>query len=299
MKPFNIFQVQRWSVHDGDGIRTTVFFKGCPLRCKWCANPESWLQKLEIMFYPQKCTQCGRCLAVCKHNAIVQRPDGKIHFVRENCVYCRKCLPVCLVGARKCIGESVTVDDGMHMIRKDCIFYQESGGGVTFSGGEPFMQSDTLRQLVKACQEIGIDTAVETSAYFDFKENRDIIAAFDTIFIDLKHMDDKAHRLLTGVSNQKILENIIEISKVHHNVILRVPIIAEVNATTENMHNMCQFLQAHTKVQQVELLPYHTLGQHKMEALGIDVEAYKTPAEADIRNLEAIIVSYGFTVIHF
>ena len=299
MKTFNIFQVQRWSIHDGDGIRSTVFFKGCPLRCKWCANPESWYQKLEIMVYEQKCTNCKSCLAVCEHGSITQSAAGNLQFDHAKCVYCRKCLAVCARGARKQIGESVTVEAVMQMICKDCIFYQESGGGVTFSGGEPFMQSSYLRQLVLQCQAMGIDTAVETSAYFDFAENQDIIAALDAIFIDIKHMDDEIHQALTGVSNQKILENIVQISKLHQNIIIRVPLITEVNATQKNIRAMCEFLKNETNIKQIELLPYHTLGQHKMEALGIAVEAYTTPTEETIKSLEKIIQSHELTVVKF
>jgi pyruvate formate lyase activating enzyme len=299
MKAFNIFQVQRWSIHDGDGIRSTVFFKGCPLRCKWCANPESWYQKLEIMVYEQKCTNCKSCLAVCEHGAITQSAAGNLQFDHAKCVHCLKCLAVCKYGARKQIGEIVTVEAVMQMIRKDCIFYQESGGGVTFSGGEPFMQSEFLRQLVLQCQAMGIDTAVETSAYFDFAENQDIIVALDAIFIDIKHMDDEIHQVLTGVSNQKILENIVQISKLHQNIIIRVPLIAEVNASEKNIRAMCEFLKNETNIKQIELLPYHTLGQHKMEALGIGVEAYTTPTEETIKSLEKIIQSHELTVVKF
>ncbi|MBP2630989.1 MAG: cutD 2, partial [Firmicutes bacterium] len=256
MKTFNIFQVQRWSVHDGDGIRSTVFFKGCPLRCKWCANPESWYQKLEIMVYEQKCTNCKSCLTVCEHGAITQSTEGNLQFDHAKCVYCQKCLAVCARGARKQIGEAVTVEAVMQIIRKDCIFYQESGGGVTFSGGEPFMQSSYLRLLISQCQAMGIDTAVETSAYFDFAENQDIITALDAIFIDIKHMDDEIHQALTGVSNQKILENIVQISKLHQNIIIRVPLITEVNATEKNIRAMCEFLKNETNIKQIELLPY-------------------------------------------
>lgn len=299
MKTFNIFQLQRWSIHDGEGIRSTVFFKGCPLRCKWCANPESWYQKLEIMVYEQKCTNCKSCLTVCEHGAITQSAVGNLQFDHAKCVYCQKCLAVCARGARKHIGEAVTVEAVMQMIRKDCIFYQESGGGVTFSGGEPFMQSSYLRQLILQCQAMGIDTAVETSAYFDFAENQDIITALDAIFIDIKHMDDEIHQALTGVSNQKILENIVQISKLHQNIIIRVPLITEVNATEKNIRAMCEFLKNETNIKQIELLPYHTLGQHKMEALGIAVEVYTTPTEETIKSLEKIIQSHELTVVKF
>ncbi|MBP2629752.1 MAG: cutD 2 [Firmicutes bacterium] len=299
MKTFNIFQLQRWSIHDGDGIRSTVFFKGCPLRCKWCANPESWYQKLEIMVYQKKCTNCKRCLAVCAHGAITQSASGKLQFDRDKCAYCQKCIAVCVPRARKQIGETVTLEGVMQMIRKDCIFYQESGGGVTFSGGEPFMQSSYLRQLVLQCQAMGIDTAVETSAYFDFAENQDIIANLDAMFIDIKHMDDEIHHAYTGVHNQKILENIIKISKIHQNITIRVPLIAEVNASEKNIRAMCEFLKNETTIKQIELLPYHMLGEHKMEALGIVVKEYTTPTEEEIKNLEQMIEAYDLSVVKF
>lgn len=298
MKTFNIFQVQRWSVHDGEGIRSTVFFKGCPLRCKWCANPESWYNKVEIMVYQEKCTNCKKCLSVCKHGAIIL-VEGKITVDREKCMHCQACLAVCPNGARKRIGETVTVEQLMKVLRKDSIFYQESGGGVTFSGGEPFMQSDILRQLVMQCQSIGIDTAVETSGYFDVAENQDIIENLDAMFIDIKHMDSTVHQRYTGIGNQKILENIVAIAKINKNIVIRVPLIEEVNATERNIHALCVFMKAYTDIERIELLPYHALGEHKLAALGEAVIGFTTPCEEKIATLEKIIKSYRLMPVSF
>ncbi|WP_084578199.1 glycyl-radical enzyme activating protein [Sporomusa malonica] len=254
MKPCsgNIFQIQRWSLHDGEGIRSTIFFKGCPLRCKWCSNPESWNGNPEV----------------------------------------------CPTGARKTIGSTVTVEDVLKVVKRDAVFYRESGGGVTFSGGEPFAQPEFLRQLTAACSQLGIDTAVETSGYFDFEQVKDIFEQLDCVFVDIKHMDDEVHKKMTGVSNRKILENIKQISRMHPNTIVRVPFIEEVNANEQNIKAMCEYL-SHTRVVGVELLPYHDFGQSKYSAMGIQGQDFTTPAAAKIDDAKRIIADYGICIVDF
>lgn len=295
----NIFQIQRWSIHDGEGIRSTVFLKGCPLRCKWCANPESWNNAPEVLFFREQCSGCGRCVQVCSTGAI-ETENGTINgFARERCGGCFECCTVCPTGARKKIGSTVTVEDVLKVIKRDAIFYRESGGGVTFSGGEPFAQPEFLRQLVASCSRLGLDTAVETCACFDWDRVKDIFELLDCVFVDIKHMDDQVHKELTGVGNLRILENIASISRVHPKTIVRVPLIEGVNAGEQNIRKMCEFLRQNTRVEGVEILPYHDFGVSKYRAVGVEGQTFTAPDADKIENIKKIILDYGISVLDF
>ena len=299
MKPCNIFQLQRLSVNDGEGIRTTVFFKGCALRCQWCANPESWAFDAQLMFFPHKCTGCGNCVTVCKQEANVRNNDGAINFISSNCINCGECLACCPADARQVMGEELTIDAVMTQLKKDYIFYLESGGGVTFSGGEPFLHPEYLRLLNARCHQLGINTAVESCAYFDFAACQDIIANMDQIFFDLKIMDSAKHKQYTGVTNERILANIEAASKINDNIFVRVPVITGVNDSDENMSALAKFLLAKTSITRVELLPYHKLGLEKMTALGMPAVVFETPSEAKMEELNSLLVREGMTIVSF
>lgn len=300
MKPCSgtIFQIQRWSIHDGEGVRSTVFLKGCPLRCQWCANPESWKGNPEVVFFQEKCTGCNRCLTVCKEGAIT-KGEPSPYFDRAKCCCSTKCCEVCPTGARKLIGSTATVDAVLKVIKRDAVFYRESGGGVTFSGGEPFAQPEFLRQLVTACSRLGIDTAVETSGYFEWEQVKDIFENLDCVFIDIKHMDDMRHRELTGVGNGKILKNIALISRMHPYTIVRVPLLAEVNANGQNINAMCEYLKKYTRVKGVELLPYHDFGESKYRAVGTQGRKFTTPDAATMANMKKIISDHSIPIVDF
>lgn len=295
----NIFQIQRWSVHDGEGIRSTVFLKGCPLRCKWCANPESWNGEPEVLFFRERCTGCGHCVEACPSAAVSLGADNKCDFDREKCVGCGKCCEVCPSGARKMAGTAATVDDVLKVIKRDAIFYRESGGGVTFSGGEPFAQPEFLRQLVSACKRLGVDTAVETCGQFSWKQVADIVELLDCVFVDIKHMDDAVHKALTRVGNRKILENIKLISQANPNTIVRVPLIEGVNTSEQNIREMCEFLRRDTRVDAVELLPYHDIGTSKYAAAGASAQAFAVPDAATIEKIGKQISTYGIRIVDF
>ena len=299
MKPCNIFQLQRLSVNDGEGIRTTVFFKGCALRCQWCANPESWAFDAQLMFFPHKCTGCGNCVTVCKQEANVRNNDGAINFISSNCINCGECLACCPADARQVMGEELTIDEVMTQLKKDYIFYLESGGGVTFSGGEPFLHPEYLRLLNARCHQLGINTAVESCAYFDFAACQDIIANIDQLFFDLKIMDSARHKQYTGVTNERILANIEAASKINDNIFVRVPVITGVNDSDENMSALAKFLLAKTSITRVELLPYHKLGLEKMTALGMPAVVFETPSEAKMEELNSLLVREGMTIVSF
>ena len=235
---------------------------------------------------------------VCPQQAIFQA-DGKIQFDRTKCNGCGKCASVCPTGARKLLGETVSAAELVRRLARDAVFYRESGGGVTFSGGEPFMQPEFLRELVFACKRQGIDTAVETSGFFELEPVKDIIEALDFIFIDLKVVNSQQHQNWTGTENERILANIAAISKLNQEVVVRVPLMEEVNSSEENMEALCEFLQAETKVKGVELLTYHNLGQNKYQAIGSQSEDFTAPSEEKIALLKQKITDHGITVFDF
>jgi pyruvate formate lyase activating enzyme len=301
MKPCKgtIFQIQRWSVNDGEGIRSTVFFKGCPLRCQWCANPEAWNNQPEVLFFAEKCSGCGRCAQVCNSGAATMSAGNKSEFDRVKCNACFQCCTVCPTGARKKMGSTVAAEEVLKVIKRDAVFYRESGGGVTFSGGEPFAQATFLRQLVIACSRLGIDTAVETCGFYEWEPVKDIFEYLDCVFVDIKHMDDEIHKKLTGAGNRRILENIALISQINANTIVRVPLMEEVNANEQNIRRMCEFLQKNTRVAGVELLPYHDFGEAKYSAVGAKSQAFTVPGAAKMEELKQIITSYGIHIVDF
>lgn len=299
MKPCSIFQLQRLSVNDGDGIRTTVFFKGCVLRCQWCANPESWSFEPQVMFFPHKCSGCGICVAVCKQGANTRDDNGSIVFHSEKCISCGECIANCPNNARQLMGQELTIENVIIEVKKDYIFYQESGGGVTFSGGEPFLHPEYLRQLNNECHRLGINTAVESCGYFDFAACRDIVANIDQIFFDIKIMDSDKHKKYTGQDNALILANIAAASQINSNIIVRVPVISGINDGDGNMLAMCSFLKEKTAIRKVELLPYHKLGFEKMAALGIAAREFATPSEEKMKHLQELLVGEGLEVVSF
>ena len=300
MKPCsgNIFQIQRWSINDGEGIRSTVFFKGCPLRCKWCANPESWNSKSEVMYSLRRCRGCGRCAQVCNSGAITMK-EGAFEFERKKCIACFNCCKCCPTGSRKQVGSEMSVAEVLHIINRDAVFYRESGGGVTFSGGEPFVQDKFLRQLVTACKQVGIDTAVETCGYYPWEPVQDIFEQVDCVFMDIKHMDDKEHKRLTGVGNRKILKNIAAASRVNPSVIVRIPLIEGTNTGDQHIKEICEFLSWETKIKGIEILPYHDFGQIKFGDMGAEAHTFISPSPEKISETKKIIAGYGIDILDF
>ncbi len=299
MRPCNIFQLQRLSVNDGEGIRTTVFFKGCHLRCQWCANPESWRFEEELMFLPHKCVGCGACIAVCPRKANWRDTEGKVHFRRSSCTLCGACLAKCPAGARQPMGKAMSVEEVVKEIKKDFLFYMESGGGVTFSGGEPYLHAEYLRELVAACHRLGIDTCTESCGYFDFETVKDIIADMDALFFDIKIMDSEKHKHYTGQGNEMILENISKASAINPRITVRVPVIEGVNDDDGNMHALCRFLTEKTSIRRVELLTYHKLGLEKMTALGMLAHVFAPPSDARLESLKEILAGYGIENVSY
>jgi len=291
-----VFNIQRYSIHDGPGIRTTVFLKGCPLNCWWCQNPESQLSGQEMIFWEDRCISCGACSTICPSGAI-QMKDGIPVTEKEKCILCGKCIEKCPALAREMIGKKLTTEEVIKEIEKDLIFYEESGGGVTFSGGEPLGQSEFLEGLLNGCKDKKIHTAVDTSGYISWGILNKIHPKVDLFLYDLKIMDSKKHKKYTGVSNEIILENLKKLSSVHHNIFVRFPVIPGINDDYQNIKKMGEFLYS-LKIAQVNLLPYHYMGIDKYRRLGRTYKLVTTqpPSEEKLSEVSAILSKFNLNV---
>lgn len=277
-----IFNIQKYSIHDGPGIRTTVFLKGCPLHCQWCHNPESQGMMEQLMFYPDRCIGCRRCVAVCPHEAIqFSSAAGSLSFQREKCWDCGACAGVCVSGARELAGRNISVEEVIAEVEKDRIFYDESGGGVTLSGGEPLMQPQFLRDLLEQCRKRDFHTTVETCGLANADLLKEISSRVDLFFYDLKLMDAARHEAYTGVGNGQILANLRLLADIQANVIVRIPVLPGINTDEENIRQSGEFVASLKRVKEVHLLPYHKGGMEKYKRLGL---SYRLPEMAPPEN---------------
>ena len=259
----NIFDIERSSLYDGPGIRTTVFFKGCNLNCRWCHNPESKLKKPQLMYYKNKCVSCSACFQVCENNAVLS--DFSVD--RSKCVSCGKCASECFSGARKFCGGLKTVNEVFEIINEDAVFYKNSGGGVTFSGGEPMLQVDFLVEVANMCKKAGISVAVDTAGDVPFESFLKIIPLVDIILFDVKCITEDLHVKGVGSSNKRILENLTKLSSLSgFDIIVRTPIIPNFNDGEIEQNKIDNFVKK-LRVIKHEKLPYHELGVSKIEAL--------------------------------
>lgn len=261
-----IFEVKRFAVHDGDGIRTTVFFKGCPLRCIWCHNPEGLEMKPRLAYFEHKCIGCGECALVCSAGAHVMTAEGHI-FDREKCVSCGKCAENCIGEALTLYGKTVAVDELLPLLSEDREFYENSGGGVTLSGGECLMQADFCAELLRLLKAEGISTAVDTCGFVS-RENLDKVIPYADVFLyDIKAVDEKVHKRLTGISNAVILENLRYLDSLGKAIEVRIPYVPECNS--DQMEKISELLSGLKNVRKVRVLPYHNYASHKYAALGM------------------------------
>ncbi len=270
-----IFDIERNSYVDGPGIRTTVFFKGCNLHCAWCHNPESQSPKKEMLFYKNKCMGCGKCKEKCP-NAL------------EKCNLCGRCTIYCPQDAREICGKEYTVDEVLREIIKDKAFYENSGGGVTFSGGECMLQIDFLQEILKLCKEDGIHTAVDTAGHVPYEYFERILPYTDLFLYDVKCMDDERHKQFVGVSNGRILGNLRKVLGIGAPIFVHIPVIPSVNDTEEEMQALSSFLREHGAPLRVELLPYHRMGEHKYAALDKEAIAFSVPSDEKMARLREI-----------
>ena len=276
-----IFNIQKFSVHDGPGIRTTVFFKGCPLKCIWCHNPESQNINKEILYDRKKCVLCGICQSVCPTNAI--RLENKILTTDINkCNYCGKCNIYCVYGAREVVGKVYSVDEVINEVMKDKVFYEQSNGGVTVSGGEPLIQIDFVEELLRRLKEEKINTAVDTRGAVNFDILERAAKYTDLFLYDLKLMDDEKHKEYVGVSNKNIIENLKKVSTIHCNVNIRMPIIEGINDNDSHIEKTLELLKD-LNIKKINLLPYHNIAKHKYEKLGLVYEDEKMSIPSDVK----------------
>ena len=261
-----VFDIQRFSLHDGPGIRTIVFLKGCPLRCRWCSNPESQKPSREIMYNAAKCIRCGTCREVCPKGAISDR-NPQYPIVTELCDWCGLCCEQCPTEALKWSGRLMRVSEALAAIENDREFYDSSGGGVTFSGGEPLHQPAFLRDLLAASHSKGIHNVVETSGFATWECFKEIITHTDLFLYDLKHMDPAVHKKMVGCDNRLILDNLEKLIHSGANVIIRMPVIPHINDTEENINATAEFMTGRN-IHEIHLLPYHNFGESKYTRLG-------------------------------
>lgn len=289
-----IFDIQRFALNDGPGIRTIVHIKGCSLRCLWCANPEGQSPFIELMTSGEKCTKCGRCEEICPEEAIAidEQGDKPINLDRGKCTLCLKCIEVCLTGAITSVGKYMSLEEVMHEVESDRLFYENSGGGVTVSGGEPALQSDFVCQLLKSCRKKGFHTAVETSGFCSWKILDNILDYTDLVLFDIKQLDTTKHEWGTGKGNEVILANVEKIAQKGERIWLRVPLIAGYNDSFEHIGRIAR-LGMRLGVERISLLPYHKLGRGKYNRLGrpYPIEA-NTPSREHIQELRSLIESY-------
>lgn len=293
----NITNIQKFSIHDGDGIRTSVFFKGCPLKCEWCHNPETQRFDREMQFDSGKCVGCGACAKVCPSHALAMK-DGKPVLNKENCTLCGKCENFCPAGLREIIGREYTVKELVKELLKDQMFYEESGGGVTLSGGEVMaMDTDYILAVSKELKRQDINLTIDTCGYAPYEKFQAILPYVDTFLYDVKVMDPELHRQYMGVDNKLILENLMRLSEDGARIYIRIPTIKEVNGNEKNMKETIAFLKRHDiHPPQINLLPYHDTGSGKypkldMEYKGTDLHA---PEKAEMEEFVRLFQEAGF-----
>ena len=268
-----VFNIQRFSIHDGPGIRTTLFLSGCPLRCFWCHNPEGYKRQPQVQFFPELCILCGECLVICQHQA--HKINGDLHsYDRNRCVRCGECVAACCAEAVQFTAQQFSVSQVVEEVLRDQAFYDTSAGGMTLSGGEPLLQHQFSRSLLEECQRAGVHTAIETSAHCRWEDLEDLLPWVDLVMMDIKHLDAEKHTWATGVSNRRILTNAQKLADTGIPLIFRIPVIPTVNDTPDEIAAIAQFISSLRQENiSLELLPFHRLAGDKYRSLDLDYRA--------------------------
>jgi pyruvate formate lyase activating enzyme len=295
-----IWNIKKYALHDGPGIRTTVFFKGCPLSCLWCCNPESQAFQPEVLWLREKCRACGRCAAVCLKNAVRTDDQGRRRIDFESCDLCGLCIEQCPGEALSLVGRPMTVDEVLREVNKDSVFHSRSGGGITLSGGEPLAQADFASELLRCYKndERGLHTAVDTCGHVEWSELVKVLPYTDLFLYDIKQVDSSEHCRLTGVGNELILDNAKRIAESGKALIIRLTLVPGYNDSEENVRLTAEFAKSLYSVEEVDLLPYHRLGEHKYERMEREYApaGTKAPEEEHLAVLRRIIEEYGLRV---
>jgi len=278
-----IFDIRQYSIHDGPGVRTTVFFKGCPLECRWCCNPESQAGRSELVWVGERCLGCDLCLSVCEKSALGGAADGGRTIDRERCDCCGACARRCPGEALNLIGRRVSVDEVLEEVARDALYFEASGGGLTLSGGEPLAQPDFAAELLRRYkrEERGGHTAVETCGFVAWSVIERVAPDVDLFLYDLKHVDPEEHRRLTGEGNQLVLDNARRLAAAGYAMVMRLPLIAGVNDRREQLEAAADFILSLPGVRRLDLLPYHRLGEPKYRRLG---KAYPLAGEPSLSS---------------
>lgn len=292
-----ITDIQRYSVHDGPGIRSLVFFKGCPLRCQWCHNPETHNIHPELMMNEEACIGCGACMQVCPEHAVIIR-DGHMDTDRTKCKVCGKCTEVCYSEARKISGVYYTVDEIFEKVIRDKSFYDNTGGGVTLSGGEVLMYAEFAEKLLKKLHNAGIDTAIETCGYASWERFEKVLAYTDHVLYDIKHCDSDIHKKFTGVGNELILENLYKAAEMGKDIIVRVPFIPGVN-DNEDVEKKIAKIAKDIHAKAIHLLPFHQIATSKWDGIGKEYlfRNVREPSKEELERIKKIIEPIGVPVV--
>ena len=296
LKPL-IFSIKRYALHDGPNIRTTVFFKGCPLSCFWCHNPEGISARSEVVFTPDKCIGCRECIAACPQNALSVTQSGLVRD-QKLCSNCFECVEICPSLAQEAVGYTSSVQQIMAEIEKDLPFFDQSGGGVTFSGGEPLMQKDALMTLLERCGEKGIHRAIDTTGFAPTPHLLDVAEHTEMFLFDLKHMDPYLHREFTGVPNELILSNLERISRLPVDIRIRIPLLKGINDSDENIRATAEFIASLGRIRRVDLLAYHHFASSKYLKLGNSYHAAESnvPDTLTLARVKNTLQNYGLDV---
>lgn len=294
-----IFNIQKYNMYDGPGVRTIVFFQGCPLRCKWCANPEGMMKKNRVMLKSNLCLDCGECTEVCPVGIHTINSLTNKHEINRSidCLGCKRCADICTQSAIDILGEEKTISELLEVIEEDRTFYEMSGGGVTLGGGEVLMQPEAARSLLMACKNAGINTAIETSGYTTTENILKVAEYTDLFLFDIKHMNSDEHLKWTGVRNEQILENLKTLLQNKYNVQIRMPLLKGVNDYEKAIKKVMEFLAPYKDYKNfkgIDLLPYHKMGVNKYNQLGIEYPVYDDPSlsNEDLDRIESYIKEY-------
>jgi len=294
-----VTDIQHFSIHDGPGIRTTVFVKGCSLRCFWCHNPEALTPRRELQYYPDRCIACGACVAVCPHDAH-SLVDGRHKFDRTRCVACGACAPGCFARALVMAGERLSAEAVVTTVLRDRMFYETSGGGVTVSGGEPALQPEFTRAILAGCRGEGVHTAMETAAHVRWERLAELLPVTDLVMMDVKTMDGDVHRRVTGVPNELILANARRLAESGVELVVRTPVVPGVNDDEESISAIASFVGGLPGNPEYELLRFHNMAGAKYDALGMtyDAKDIARPSDERMAELAAIAAARGIPVRH-